>query len=233
MKVSVSAALLLVDDDEELAELMREFFVQNSFSIDIAPDSVNGLQQALSGRYDLIILDVMMPRMDGFEFLKRLRAESQTPVLMLTARTDRTSRIAGLDSGADDYLPKPFDPQELLARVRAILRRVKPAGSTVVECNGVRLDPASRSVFRDNTPVDVTSVEYDILEVLMRAAGRVVSRDELTQRLYQRDATPFDRSIDVHVSHLRRKLESPNGARGAVIRTVRGVGYQFCLETPA
>jgi two-component system response regulator CpxR len=149
------------------------------------------------------------------------------PVLMLTARTESASRILGLETGADDYLPKPFEPLELIARMRAILRRAKTTeGRPALEISGVRIEPGSRRVYHRGQPVEVTSIEYDILETLMRSAGRVVSRDELMQRLYRREATPFDRSIDVHISHLRRKLENPV----ELIRTVRGIGYQFAIE---
>jgi two-component system, OmpR family, response regulator CpxR len=223
-------AILLIDDDADLGSLMREFFEQHGFDVTASADPQLGLKFAQSGQYSLVVLDVMMPRMDGFEVLRQLRATSLVPVLMLTARTEAASRIRGLEGGADDYLPKPFDPLELLARVKAILRRAQPAAAaTVVDASGVRLDPQARQVRQNGAAVDLTSIEFDILDTLLRAAGRVISRNDLMQRLYQRDATPFDRSIDVHVSHLRRKLA--DGER--LIRTVRGVGYQFCLdETP-
>jgi two-component system response regulator CpxR len=218
--------ILIVDDDRELVRLMDEFLRNQGFEAAAAYNGPDGLREALGGGYDLVLLDVMMPGFDGFELLRRLRAESQVPVLMLTARTESQSRILGLEGGADDYLPKPFEPLELVARIRAILRRTRPAGSAPLEISGVRLDPGARTVQFAGQPVEVTSIEYDILEVLMRSAGRVVSRDELTRRLYQRDSTPFDRSIDVHISHLRKKLEGSQ----ELIRTVRGVGYQFAAE---
>lgn len=217
--------LLLIDDDADLGPLMAEFFTERGLTLDCALNGLAGLDRAAAQPYDLIILDVMMPGIDGFEVLRQLREKSKVPVLMLTARTEQASRIRGLEGGADDYLPKPFDPLELLARVRAILRRAGPATtSKVLEANGVRLDPGARSVSQNGQAVPVTSIEYDILEVLIRAAGSVVSRDDLMNRLYQREATPFDRSIDVHVSHLRKKLSESD----SLIRTVRGVGYQFC-----
>ena len=217
--------VLLIDDDAELSSLMTEFFTENSIDLTPAYSGPDGLNAALAGNYDLVLLDVMLPGFDGFEVLRRLRAESQVPVLMLTARTESHSRILGLDSGADDYLPKPFDPLELLARVRAILRRARPAAavSSTLSISGVSLDPNSRRVYQRDQLLDLTTIEFDILETLMRSAGRVVSRDELTQRLYQRTANPFERSIDVHISHLRKKLESEID----LIRTIRGVGYQF------
>lgn len=220
----MSERLLLIDDDADLGPLMAEFFTERGLALDCALNGRAGLDCAFTIPYDLVILDVMMPGIDGFEVLRQLREKSKVPVLMLTARTEQASRIRGLEGGADDYLPKPFDPLELLARVRAILRRAPPTASKVLEASGVRLDPGARSVTQNGQPVIVTSIEYDILEVLIRAAGSVVSRDDLMNRLYQREATPFDRSIDVHVSHLRKKLTDSE----ALIRTVRGIGYQFC-----
>ena len=221
--------LLLIDDDADLGPLMAEFFTERGLALDCALNGRVGLERALAHPYDLIILDVMMPGIDGFEVLRQLREKSKVPVLMLTARTEQASRIRGLEGGADDYLPKPFDPLELLARVRAILRRAAPAtASKVLEASGVRLDPGARSVSQNGQFVVVTSIEYDILEVLIKAAGSVVSRDDLMNRLYQREATPFDRSIDVHVSHLRKKLTDSE----SLIRTVRGIGYQFCSPEP-
>lgn len=223
------ARILLVDDDTELASLMSDFFGAHQIGFRAIHNGVMGLEEALRGQYDLVLLDVMMPGMDGFTVLQRLRERSQVPVLMLTAVGDPRRRIEGLESGADDYLPKPFEPRELLARVRAILRRTQkpeaePDGS--IEIGAVRLHPGHRTVQCAGELVDITTVEFDILTLLMEAAGTVVSRDQLMQRLYQRDASPFDRSIDVHVSHLRKKLERA----GDCIRTVRGAGYQFAAE---
>jgi two-component system, OmpR family, response regulator CpxR len=223
-------SILLVDDDAELGSLMGEFFAQHGFDLTSEHDSRRGLAKALDGPYDLILLDVMMPGLDGFEILHQLRRRSQVPVIMLTARIAQADRIAGLEAGADDYLPKPFGPEELLARIRAVLRRARqmPAAlADAIEINGVRLNPAKREVWQGDARVEVTSAEFDVLDVLMRSAGRVVSRDQLAAVLYQREATPFERSVDVHVSHLRKKLERKDRE---LIRTVRGVGYQFCPE---
>jgi two-component system response regulator CpxR len=166
----------------------------------------------------------MLPGLDGFEILKKLRAQSRAPVLMLTARGEDIDRIVGLELGADDYLPKPFNPRELSARIKAILRRTDTRPNRGrIEVNGIVLDPGSRGVFLDGQAVEITTLEFDILEQLMRSAGRVVSRDDLMESLYNRKATPFDRSIDMHVSHLRKKLEGGK----PVIKTIRGVGYQF------
>ncbi len=219
--------ILLIDDDIDLVALMTEFLSAQGFEVRAAHDGPSGLREALSGADDVVLLDVMLPGFDGFEVLRRVRAESDIPVLMLTARTEAASRVLGLDEGADDYIPKPCEPMELAARIRAILRRSRrSAPNGGLEINGVRLEPASRRVSADGHPVELTSIEYDILEALMRSAGRVVTRDELMQRLYQRQATAFDRAVDVHISHLRRKLEGPVER----ICTVRGAGYQFVLE---
>ena len=223
-------SILLLDDDAELGSLMGEFFAQHGIDLTSEHDSRRGLAKALEGAYDLVLLDVMMPGLDGFEVLHQLRRRSQVPVIMLTARIAQDDRIAGLEGGADDYLPKPFGPEELLARIRAVLRRARPLPGCLpsqVEINGVRLNPSTREVWRGEARVEVTSAEFDVLDVLMRSAGRVVSRDQLAAVLYQREATPFERSVDVHVSHLRKKLEHKDRE---LIRTVRGVGYLFCPE---
>jgi len=216
-----------VEDDTELTSLMTDYFAQHGFAIEAVHDGRTGLARSLEGRHDLIILDVMLPVLDGFELLRQLRKRSTTPVIMLTARTAQRDRIAGLNAGADDYLPKPFGPEELLARIRAVLRRTghtETVPPQTVEAGGVRLDPLTRqAIFRDE-PLDITSIEFDILEVLVRAAGRTVTRDELTTVLYKRPATPYERALDVHISHLRKKLECDGHSS---IRTIRGVGYQF------
>jgi DNA-binding response OmpR family regulator len=219
-------SLLLVDDDVELCGMMREFFAQEGHRLDCIYNGREGLTTALNGSYDLVILDVMLPIVDGFEVLQRLRRRKDLPVIMLTARVQQKDRIRGLDAGADDYLPKPFDPDELLARVRAVLRRSESlarAGAEEIVVGNIRLSPTTREAWVDDQLLDLTAAEFDLLEMLMRSAGRVVSRDEITAALFEREATPYDRFLDVHISHLRKKLE---GGRG-LIRTVRGVGYVF------
>src|SRR5579864_6826121 len=217
--------LLIVDDDMELCSLLKEFLQREGFTAECIHEGRSGLEAAKQGNYDLIVLDVMLPGLDGFELLRQLRRESRVPVLMLTARGQDVDRIVGLELGADDYLPKPFNPRELSARVKAVLRRTEAkANRGKIEVNGVVLDPGRREVTLDGKPIEITTLEFDILEQLMRNAGRVVSRDGLMESLYNRKATPFDRSIDMHVSHLRRKLEGGK----PVIKTIRGVGYQFC-----
>jgi two-component system response regulator CpxR len=216
----------LVEDDVELCSLMTDFFAQHGFRVEAVHDGRQGLVRALEGSYEIILLDGMLPVLDGFEVLRQLRKRALTPVIMLTARIAERDRIAGLDAGADDYLPKPFGPEELLARIRAVLRRTgqQVGRANQVEAAGLSLDAGSREVRHRGEPIEVTSIEFDILELLMRSAGRVVSRDELTSVLYQRRSTPWERSLDVHISHLRKKLESIGVAP---IRTVRGIGYQF------
>jgi two-component system, OmpR family, response regulator CpxR len=174
-----------------------------------------------------VILDVMLPGLDGFEILRRLRPQSRVPVLMLTARGEDMDRIAGLEMGADDYLAKPFNPRELVARIRAILRRLAqpPSREGPLEVNGVRIDPGTREVWANGQKIELTTFEFDILELLMRTAGKVLSRDDLMEHLYNRKATAFDRSIDMHISHLRKKLETDR----PLIKTIRGSGYQFSL----
>ncbi len=235
--LKMSKAILIVDDDVELCSLMKDFFAQQGFRTECAHDGHTGLLRALEGRFDLVILDAMLPVLDGFELLRRLRKQSGIPVIMLTARTAQNDKIKGLDAGADDYLPKPFGPEELAARVRAVLRRFGKAQALkadVMESGGLKLDARARDLRYLGDPVELTSVEFDILELLMRAAGRIVSRDELAVVLYQRRSTPYERSLDVHISHLRKKLElaqqSNRAARSAGkphIRTVRGIGYLF------
>ncbi|MEP6538230.1 MAG: response regulator transcription factor [Bryobacteraceae bacterium] len=220
--------ILVIDDDVELAGLLRQFLQREGFNVEFAHEGRAGLEMALHGQFDLLVLDVMLPGMDGFEILRRLRPQSRIPVLMLTARGEDVDRIVGLELGADDYLAKPFNPRELAARIRAILRRMEPKPATNrIEVNGVTLDPGSREVLRNGKPVEVTTIEFDILEHLMRAAGRVLSRDALMEAMYNRKATAFDRSMDMHISHLRKKLETD----GTLIKTVRGIGYQFCRSS--
>jgi len=223
-------SILLVDDDTMLGALMSEYFGNHGYRIDIAPDGREGLRRALQGRYDLVILDVSLPNLDGFQVLRQIRQRSDVPVIMLTARTSQQERIAGLEAGADDYLPKPFEPLELVARVRAVLRRaghMLPVRRAVVQVGNIRLIPGARQVQRGTEPIELTSIEFDILDLLMRSAGRIVSRDEIAAILYQRETTPYERSVDVHVSHLRKKLERPHQP---VIRTIRGAGYLFLVE---
>lgn len=220
-------SILLVEDDTELCSLINDFLSPHGFRLAAVHDGRQGLAWALEGDFDLVILDVMLPVLSGFELLRMIRKRSKIPVIMLTARTAQEDRITGLNAGADDYLPKPFGPEELLARIRAVLRRVENAEmveSNIISTGGVELNPQTREVRCQGETVDITSIEFEILEFLMRSAGRTVSRDELTAILHQRESTPFERSLDVHISHLRKKLE---GGDRILIRTVRRVGYLF------
>jgi two-component system response regulator CpxR len=223
-------SILLVDDDPELCSLMTEYFSQQGHRLECVYNGRDGLARAISGEHDLVILDVMLPILDGFEVLRQLRRRTAVPVIMLTARTQQHDRITGLDAGADDYLPKPFGPDELLARIRAVLRRsgqTESQGSQVTAVGEVKVNSQTREVWCGAQPVELTSIEFEILDLLVRSAGRVVSRDAITTILYQREATPYERSLDVHMSHLRKKLE--NGR--TMIRTIRGVGYMFTSES--
>ncbi len=219
-------SLLLVDDDTELCGMMKEFFAGAGHHLDCAYNGRDGLNCALTGTYDLVILDVMLPIFDGLAVLQQLRRRKDLPVIMLTARVQQHDRILGLNTGADDYLPKPFDPDELMARIRAVLRRSDTAdwkGSEVLAIGDIQVNAGTREVSVAGSAVELTSIEFDLLEMLMRSKGRVVSRNEITMALFEREATPYDRFLDVHISHLRKKLV---GGRN-LIRAVRGVGYVF------
>jgi two-component system, OmpR family, response regulator CpxR len=228
--------VLVVDDDVELCALVQEYLRAEGFSLKAVHDGEQGLQQALTNEYALVVLDVMLPGINGFEVLRRIRSVSKIPVLLLTARGEDVDRIVGLEIGADDYLPKPFNPRELVARIRAILRRTQPVAADVVPevltVGDVELDPATRSVLRAGQPVDLTSVEFNLLEVLLREAGRVVTRERLVNAVLSRKFMPFDRSIDMHVSKVRRKL-GDSEEDGDHIKTIRGVGYMFARPAKA
>ena len=217
--------LLVIDDDKELCSLLVELLRREGLEVEFANDGQAGLDRFRQAGFDLIVLDVMLPGLDGFAVLRSIRKSSEIPVIMLTARGEDVDRIVGLEMGADDYLPKPFNARELVARIRAVLRRKGPAGREEerIELNGVTLDVASREVSCAGKPIDLTALEFDILEMLMRSAGRILTRDQIMERLYDRSAGPFDRAIDMHVSHLRKKL----GVGASRIKTVRGSGYQF------
>jgi two-component system response regulator CpxR len=222
--------VLLADDDTELCSLMHDYFAPHGFALETVHNGRTALGRALDGGFDLFLLDVMMPVLDGFEVLRQLRKRSSVPVIMLTARTAHADRVEGLNSGADDYLPKPFDPEELLARMRAVLRRagrLDEADEREIECGSLQLRPDTKEVRLRGETVVLTSIEFDILECLARSAGRVVSRDTLAAALYQREANPFERSLDVHISHLRKKLDNHEEA---LIHTIRGEGYLLAFR---
>jgi two-component system response regulator CpxR len=218
--------LLVIDDDIALGCLLKEYMADEGFSIDLAANGSEGIRQALSGRFELIVLDIMLPQVNGLDVLRRIRSESRAPVLMLTAKGDPRDRVMGLQLGADDYLSKPFDPSELVARIRAILRRVKPAPANTVVFGDVSIDPGARTVFVQGAPVALTTVEFDLLAMLLRSSGVAVARPELVREVLGREFSPFDRSIDTHVYNLRRKLgRLPD--RSERIRSIRSGGYLY------
>lgn len=222
--------VLVIDDDVELCELLSEYLEGEGFAVDAVHDGNAGTERAVADEHDLVVLDVMLPGMNGFDVLRRIRESSQVPVVMLTARGEEVDRIVGLEIGADDYLPKPFNPRELAARMRAVLRRTTGSRANgpddVLEVADLRLEPASRCVERGGEQVELTGIEFELLAVLVRSAGKVVSRNDLSQAALGRRASSYDRSLDVHLSNLRRKL-GPLPGGGDRIKTVRGVGYQY------
>jgi DNA-binding response OmpR family regulator len=223
--------ILIIDDDMELCALVARFLSSEGFAVDRAADASQGIERALSGSYALIMLDVMMPDLSGFEVLRRIRACSRTPVLMLTARGDTHDRVLGLELGADDYLPKPYDPSELAARIRAILRRSEspPPGSAAsapLAVGDIELTASTRAVTRDGKPVELTAVEFDLLEVLMKVAGTVVRREDLVRTVLGREFSPYDRSIDTHVCNLRKKIGHLKDGTDR-IKGIRGTGYLY------
>lgn len=221
--------VLIVDDDSELCDLLSRQLAGEGFEVATAGDGPSGLEAALEGAADAVVLDVMLPGMDGFEVLRRLRASSEVPVLMLTARGEDVNRIVGLEMGADDYLPKPFNPRELVARLRAILRRSRGSATdagVVMTVGDLTLDPGARTVRRSGEAIDLTGLEFSLLEELVRHAGRVATRDHLYREVLGRRPSAFDRALDAHISALRKKLGPlPDG--GERIKTVRGVGYLY------
>lgn len=226
------ANILVIDDDIEMTEMLGEYLEPEGFAVEVCHDGDSGLKKALQGGWLLVVLDVMLPRINGLELLRRLRGMSHVPVLMLTARGDSVDRVVGLETGADDYLPKPFDPQELVARVRAILRRTAPSAvrpdtsGDVLALADILLDTQARTVRRSGAIVDLTAAEFKLLYTFLRCAGRVMSREELFREVLEREFSVFDRSIDNHVSSLRKKLGPQPDGRDR-IRAVRNAGYVY------
>ncbi|MBE0501177.1 MAG: response regulator transcription factor [Desulfuromonadales bacterium] len=229
--------ILVIDDDIELCELLTDYLSSEGFEVDTVNHGEQGALRALAEEYALVVLDVMLPGMNGFDVLRKIRAVSRLPVIMLTARGDDIDRIVGLELGADDYLPKPFNPRELVARIRAIQRRTETAApgsvggaqqSRDVNVGDIILSSVNRSVKRNGEQIELTSVEFTLLELLLRQAGEVISREDLVEKSLGRKLSPYDRSIDVHISSLRRKLghASETGER---IKTIRGIGYLYAL----
>jgi two-component system response regulator CpxR len=228
----MATRVLIVDDDTELTRLLTELLGQEGFEVDAQPGGADAAARATTGAYALVILDVMLPDISGFEILRQIRRSSNIPVILLTARGDDVDRIVGLEIGADDYVPKPFNPRELTARIRAVLRRMGARshdhGRHSLGVDDVSLDPASRTVLRNGKPVDVTSVEFDILRALLESAGQTVERETIAETVLGRRFDAFDRSVDMHISKLRRKL-GPRPGGDERIKTIRSVGYIYTL----
>jgi two-component system response regulator CpxR len=231
-----SENILLIDDDSELCELLTEYMEPEGFGVKAAFDGEDGLQHALTGNYDLVVLDVMLPRLNGFDVLRKLRKQSNVPVLMLTARGEDVDRIVGLEMGADDYLAKPFNPRELVARIRAILRRLPSHSSDQlvsavdrkIVVGDIELDTETREVYRKGKLVELTDVEFNLLKELLKSTGEVISREVLVKNVLGRDFSPLDRSVDVHISNLRKKIYD-QGDKKQRIKGVRGEGYLYIV----
>jgi len=223
----MSLQVLLIDDDARLSAMLAEYFAQHDVQVVHARDGRAGLSKLEQGGFDLVLLDLTMPGMDGLEVCRRIRDKSAIAIVMLTARGDETDRVVGLELGADDYMPKPFGPRELLARMRAVLRRASPeAVSDVLRVADLEIDASARSVRVAGAPVELTGLELDLLLALARRAGRVVPRDALLALAGRGDTQVAGRTVDVHISHLRSKLGDDGKNKGR-IRTVRGVGYML------
>ena len=223
---------LLIEDDRKLASLLREFLAQHAVEATVAEDSVYALRELSAHRFDILLVDLMLPGMDGLSLTRRIRERWKTPIIMVTARGDDADKIVGLELGADDYLAKPFNPRELLARIRAVLRRAPAEAETpIFESGGLRIDFAAREVRVGGVRQSLTAHEYDLLSALARNAGRVLTRDQLLELVKGEEADEaFDRSIDVHVSRLRQKIE-PDPRHPRYVKTVRGAGYLLARES--
>ena len=226
--------VLVVDDDVELCELVGQYLRSQGFEVDATHDGTAGVEGALGGEYSLVILDVMLPGIRGFEALRQIRAKSAIPVIMLTAHGDDVDRIVGLEIGADDYLPKPFNPRELAARIHAVLRRTgastpkDPSSRGVIQLDDIRLDTRSRSARSKSREVELTSAEFELLSLFFKSPGQVVPREELVKNALGRELEPSDRSLDVHISNLRKKL-GPSDDGSERIRAIRNVGYVYVV----
>ncbi|WP_394202474.1 response regulator [Shewanella waksmanii] len=220
--------ILLIDDDLGLAELLAQLLELEGFELTLAHDGQRGLELALSQSFDLILLDVMLPQMNGFEVLKALRAQKQTPVLMLTARGDEIDRVVGLEIGADDYLPKPFNDRELIARMKAIIRRThntqEESATSVIEFGDIKLDASRQEVYCQEQSLILTGTEFGLLLEMVQHAGELISKDLLSEKVLGKKLMPFDRSLDMHLSNLRKKLPERSDGRPRV-KTIRGKGY--------
>ncbi len=231
MRHQSMSKILLVDDDLELCELLRDYLLGESFEVTMVHDGAKVLEITKEQEFDVMVLDVMLPNLNGFEVLRKLRDYCKTPVLMLTAKGDTVDRIVGLELGADDYLAKPCNPRELVARLRAILRRVSSQASNsrsddTIAVDSLKIHLGSRTVHYDENPVVLTGAEFAVLEWLMRSPGQVISKDVLTEEALGRKLTPYDRSIDVHISNIRKKLSAQSANKDLIIN-IRGAGYML------
>ncbi len=223
--------ILIIDDDEELCELVSEYLTVEGFEVNTVHDGETGLCKALKNQHDLVVLDVMLPKKNGFDVLRELRQTSKLPVIMLTARGDDMDKIVGLEIGADDYLPKPFNPRELVARLRAILRRAtqteerQQLASEKLQIEDVEVSVSGRSAKRNNEEIPLTAIEFDLLVELLKNAGNIVKKEDLSVQILERKLSPFDRSLDMHVSNLRKKLDNDK------IKTIRSVGYIYTVKS--
>jgi two-component system, OmpR family, response regulator CpxR len=231
----VASRILIVDDDVELCTLLTEYLSSEGHEIEAHHSGRGAVDRALDGRFSLIVLDVMLPEMNGFDILRQIRRTSDVPVVLLTARGEDVDRIVGLELGADDYLPKPFNPRELSARINAVLRRMQPRRAAedarTLSVGDVVLDRGARTVVTDGEEISLTTVEFDLLAVLLQSAGNVVSRESIAEQVLGRRFDVFDRSIDMHISRLRRKLGDTDDERQR-IKTVRSIGYIY-VQRPA
>ena len=220
--------ILIVDDDIELTDLLVQYLAPEGFTVVCVHDGEAAVKRALTQPFDAIILDVMLPKLNGFEVLKAIREHIEIPVLMLTARGDDIDRIVGLEIGADDYLAKPCNPRELLARLRAVLRRIQkiPTHRPLIEFHDIVVDCSKRTATHHSTLLDLTNAEFNILEMMIKSPGQAFSKEELTEYALGRKYTAYDRSIDVHISNLRNKL-GDNTAGEPLVKTVRGFGYML------
>jgi len=233
----VHNSILIIDDDTELCGLLKDYLEAEGFAVHTVYDGNQGVEKALTLDFDLIVLDVMLPGLNGFDVLTRLRPQLNTPILMLTARGDDVDKIVGLEMGADDYISKPFNTRELLARIRTNLRRARievgktPKGPGLLVVGDLEMNRGTRTVRQGGKPVSLTAVEFNLLEILLRSAGQVVLREELIKVVLGRELNPFDRSIDVHISNLRKKIGHKIGNQDRIV-TIRGVGYLYSLMDP-
>ncbi len=226
--------ILLVDDDIELCDLLQDYLTQENYQVDVVNDGESAASMVSAGQYDLMVLDVMLPKKNGFDVLREINFQKKTPVLMLTARGDEVDRILGLEMGADDYLSKPCNPRELTARIRSIIRRAEalPPNFTArqepaaITLGDVTVHPGKRQVLVNEQEVELTATEYHILILLLENAGELVTREQISEQCLGRKLMAFDRSIDMHISHLRKKMGEPVPS-GERIKTIRGVGYQY------